>query len=171
MQNFVAIDFETANRCASSVCAVGIVVVKNGAIIDTFYSLIRPYPHYYADVCLAVHGLPPHEMDAAPQFPEVWVKAEQKIHAYYSYIRDGEVPLVAHNSPFDEHCLRAAHAAYGIYYPAYEFKDTLRRSRKIWPQGRHNLEVIAAYCGYDLCNHHHALADAEACAVIAMQIL
>ena len=25
--------------------------------------------------------------------------------------------------------------------------------------------------GYDLVNHHHALADAEACAVIAMQLL
>jgi DNA polymerase-3 subunit epsilon len=30
---------------------------------------------------------------------------------------------------------------------------------------------VAAHCGYDLKKHHHALADAEACAVIAMRIL
>ena len=35
----------------------------------------------------------------------------------------------------------------------------------------HNLDIIAARCGYDLKNHHHALADAEACAAIALEIL
>ena len=33
------------------------------------------------------------------------------------------------------------------------------------------LDIIAARCGYDLKNHHHALADAEACAWIAREIL
>jgi DNA polymerase-3 subunit epsilon len=31
------------------------------------------------------------------------------------------------------------------------------------------LDIIAGYCGYDLENHHHALADA--CAWIAREIL
>ena len=43
--------------------------------------------------------------------------------------------------------------------------------RKRWPGGHHNLDIIAARCGYDLKNHHHALADAEACAAIALEIL
>ena len=35
-----------------------------------------------------------------------------------------------------------------------------------------NIDVlIAARCGYDLSNHYHALADAEACAAIALEIL
>jgi len=29
---------------------------------------------------------------------------------------------------------------------------------------------VAAACGYDLQNHHHALADAEACAQIALKL-
>ncbi len=33
------------------------------------------------------------------------------------------------------------------------------------------LHTLAAYCGLDLENHHHALADAEACAWIAREIL
>ena len=34
MQDFVAIDFETANGRRSSVCRVGIVVVRGGEIVD-----------------------------------------------------------------------------------------------------------------------------------------
>ena len=42
MDNFVAIDFETANFAQSSVCSVGLVIVKDGEIVDNYYSLIRP---------------------------------------------------------------------------------------------------------------------------------
>ena len=37
-------------------------------------------------------------------------------------------------------------------------------------EGHHNMDIIAGYCGYDLENNH-ALADAEACAWIAREIL
>ena len=47
MRDFAAIDFETANNERSSVCSVGIVIVRDGEIIDTFYSLIQPEPNYY----------------------------------------------------------------------------------------------------------------------------
>ena len=36
MNNFAAIDFETANNERSSVCSVGIVVVRDGKIVDKF---------------------------------------------------------------------------------------------------------------------------------------
>ena len=39
MRDFAAIDFETANNQRSSVCSVGVVVVRDGEIADTFYSL------------------------------------------------------------------------------------------------------------------------------------
>ena len=81
------------------------------------------------------------------------------------------MPFVAHNKAFDENCLKAVFRAYEIAYPDYEFECTLLRSRKVWPEGHHNLDIIAGYCGYEMTNHHHALADAEACAVIAKQIL
>jgi DNA polymerase-3 subunit epsilon len=47
MKDFVAIDFETANVERCSVCSVGIVIVKDGEIVDKFYSLIQPEPDYY----------------------------------------------------------------------------------------------------------------------------
>ena len=45
MRDFAAIDFETANNERTSVCSVGVVIVRNGEIVDTFYSLIQPEPN------------------------------------------------------------------------------------------------------------------------------
>ncbi len=42
MKDFAAIDFETANSERSSVCSVGVVIVRNNEIVDSFYSLINP---------------------------------------------------------------------------------------------------------------------------------
>ena len=48
MENFAAIDFETANEQRTSVCSVGVVIVRDGEIVDNYYSLIRPEPEYYS---------------------------------------------------------------------------------------------------------------------------
>ena len=56
MQDFAAIDFETANGRRSSVCSVGIVIVRGGEIVDKFYSLIQPTPNLYTK--LATKGDP-----------------------------------------------------------------------------------------------------------------
>ena len=45
MKDFAGIDFETANYNRSSVCSVGIVIVRDGEIVDSFYSLIQPEPN------------------------------------------------------------------------------------------------------------------------------
>ena len=47
MKDFAAIDFETANGKRTSVCSVGIVIVKSGRIVNKIYRLIRPAPNYY----------------------------------------------------------------------------------------------------------------------------
>ncbi len=164
LKNFAAIDFETANGERSSVCSVGVVIVRNGEIADSFYSLIRPEPNYYWDDFTEIHGLTKESTKDAPLFPEVWDKAAELI---------GDLPLVAHNSQFDESCLKAAFAVYGMDYPGYTFYCTCRASRAAFggKLPNHQLQTVAAYCGYDLQNHHHALADAEACAQIAIKIL
>lgn len=162
MKDFAAIDFETANNERSSVCSVGIVIVRNGEIVDSFYSLISPEPNYYNYWCSQVHGLTREDTEDAPVFPEVWKQIEPLIEG---------LPLVAHNSPFDESCLKAVFRVYQMDYPDYPFYDTLSVSRQTLPElENHQLYTVAA-CGYQLDHHHHALADAEACAWIAREIL
>lgn len=164
MRNFAAIDFETANGNRSSVCSVGIVIVKNGKITDSYYSLIYPYPDFFTHFTTAVHGLTMDDVENARTFPEVWQEIEPLIEG---------LPLVAHNSPFDEGCLRAAFEAYGMKYPGYKFFCTCKASRRHFGRKlpNHKLDTVAEACGYCLDNHHHALADAEACAKIAIEIL
>ena len=49
---------------------------------------------------------------------------------------------------------------------------TLCVSRRVLPDlENHQLQTVATECGYCLENHHNALADAEACAWIAREIL
>ena len=163
MRDFAAIDFETANYDRSSVCSVGVVIVRDGEIVDKFYSLIQPEPNYYNYWCTQVHGLCRTDTDSAPVFPEVWAQIEPLIEG---------LPLVAHNRPFDEGCLRAVFRTYQMDYPEYEFLDTLAASRRLQPDlENHQLQTVAAACGFCMENHHHALADAEACAWIARELL
>ena len=58
-------------------------------------------------------------------------------------------------------------------FPDYVFLDTLTASRGHFGQCllNHQLHTVAEACGFDLRHHHHALADAEACAHIALQLL
>ena len=96
-------------------------------------------------------------------FPKVWAQIEPLIEC---------LPLVAHNKPFDEGCLKAVFRVYQMDYPDYEFYDTLAAARREFRYlPNHQLHTVAAECGYQLENHHHALADAEACAWIAREIL
>ena len=163
MTDFAAIDFETANENPSSICSVGVVIVRGGKIVDTFYSLIRPEPEYYQWFCQRVHGIREEDTYFAPVFPKVWDKIVPMIEG---------LPLVAHNSRFDEGCLKEVFKVYQMDYPDYEFYDTLWASRRMLPNLiNHQLQTVAAACGYCLERHHHALADAEACAAIALKIL
>lgn len=164
MKDFAAIDFETANQYRSSVCSVGVVIVRNGEVAEKFYSLIYPRPDFFTYWTTQVHGLTMLDVKDARPFPDVWQLIAPKLEG---------LPLVAHNSPFDESCLKAVFKEYGMDYPNYEFHCTCRASRRqlggILPN--HQLQTVARYCGYDLTKHHHALADAEACAVIALHLL
>lgn len=163
MEKFAAIDFETANFNRSSVCSVGIVFVEDGILTDSFYSLIRPQPNFYVARNTAVHGLTYFDTCRAPEFPAVWSQVAHRLEG---------MPLVAHNSPFDRSCLQAVHEAYDLPYPDYPFYCTYRLSAREYPfLQNHQLHTVSAYCGYDLTAHHHALADAEACAHIAVTLL
>jgi len=69
--------------------------------------------------------------------------------------------------------MASAFDLYGLPYPGYTFYCTCRASRRTFGRSLpdHRLPTVAAACGYDLQQHHHALADAEACAAIALKIL
>ena len=179
IRDFIAIDFETANQQPSSVCSVGVVMVRNGQIVDSFYGLIQPEPNYYNYWCQRVHGISESDTEDALVFPKVWQQLEERIVEIFFSDQDlddvryqiASIPFVAHNARFDESCLKTVFRVYQMDYPDYRFYDTLTASRRQFGRSlpNHQLHTVAAACGYNLESHHHALADAEACAAIALQ--
>ncbi len=163
LRDFAAIDFETANEQMSSICSIGIVVVRNGLIADRFYSLVQPEPNYYRYGNSLIHGITYEDTINERVFSKVWKELDPLING---------LPFVAHNKGFDESCLKAVFRTYGMDYPDYLFYCTLAESRRqLKHLPNHKLHTVAEDCGYILTNHHNALADAEACAEIALQLL
>ena len=61
--DFTAIDFETANGNAASACAVGLVKVRDGLVVDRFSTLIRPTaPYDEFDPAFGIDSARAHEV-------------------------------------------------------------------------------------------------------------
>ena len=162
MKSFVALDFETANQHRSSVCSIGLVFVENGIVVDKYYELIKPVPNFYNYWNTKIHGLVADDTQYAAEFPELWQDLSKRLK---------NMPLVAHNSVFDEGCLKAVLETYRLPLHQNPFFCTYRKSKALFPHlPNHRLPTVSKYLGFDLENHHNALADAEACAHIAMRV-
>ena len=162
LTDFAAIDFEAANAAFTSACSMGLVIVHNGEITERFYGLMKPVPNHYDWYNSKVHGLKKSDTENAPAFPYLWNQVKDKVEG---------LPFVAHGMLFDQHVLRALHELYKIPYPNYKFYCTHVGSETYVPDlENHKLQTVAKHFGYEMKNHHNALDDAEACAVIAMNI-
>lgn len=161
--NFVAIDFETANALRSSACSVGMVKVREGEIVDTFYRLIRPEPCKFNYQNINVHGITESMVKDAPTFWDLWDEMYEFIGSDY---------LVAHQSAFERSVILGNFKEAGQVPPDLQFMCSLYMSRVAFPKREnHQLTSLCEeYLGFTF-NHHNALEDAEACAKIAVYIL
>ena len=157
--NFTAIDFETANHSAASPCAVGLVRVRDGKIVDTFATLIQPpYPNdFFSPFNIQVHGINPSDVSDAPTWPEA-------LESMLEFI--GDDMLVAHNAAFDMDVLRKSAALIDRELPALEYACSVMISRKTYNLESYRLNAVAYAIGHEEFDHHDALADADACARI-----
>lgn len=158
--NFIAMDFETASGQRHSAVSLGIAVIRDNQLVDEFYSLIKPD----ADVTferrnIQIHGIHPEDVVDAPTFPEVW----QQIKQFYT----PEQLVIAHNAPFDNGVLKASLTHYSLQPAHYLSLDTVRTSRKLYPQlPNHKLDTVSQALNIDLMHHHNALDDTVAAAQI-----
>lgn len=67
---FVAIDVETANADRSSICQIGAVRIENGAVTDTFATLVDPET-YFDPWNIQIHGITAGMVQGQPAFPVV----------------------------------------------------------------------------------------------------
>ncbi len=159
--DFTAIDFETANASSASACAVGLVRVRGGEVVARTGWLIRPPAglDHFAPVNVSIHGIRPADVADAP----TWDEQLDRLCAFA-----GSDVLLAHNAGFDMSVLRRACATTGVETPPYRYACTVQIARATYRLASYRLPLAAAAAGFTGFRHHDAVADAEACAHIAM---
>lgn len=160
--NFVAIDFETANELRNSPCSLGLTVVKNNIIVEERYWLIRPKENRFLPMNIMIHGIRPGDVKDALAFDELW----PELLPYFEHNL-----VVAHNASFDMSVLRATLDTYQIPYPEFKYCCTMILSKCFYPFLENaKLDTVNRFLNYTF-DHHHASADASACANILLHIL
>ena len=157
MTRFAAIDFETASYGRDSACALGVVIVERGRIVQRLYELIRPPTSEFTFTY--IHGLAWNDVKDASSFDVVWTDIAREL--------SGVEFLAAHNAPFDKGVLSACCETYGLAGPEQPFVCTVRLARAQWDIYPTKLPDVCRHLGIDL-QHHQADSDAEACARIVI---
>lgn len=154
---FTAIDFETADRCSDSACAVAIVTVEDGVIVDRAYQLIRPPRREFEFTY--IHGISWEQVKDQPTFRETWPTLARHF--------DRATFIAAHNAGFDQKVLTTCCAQAGAMPPRIRFECTVKLARRVWRIYPTKLPDVCRHLAIPL-NHHNAASDAEACAHIVM---
>ncbi len=159
ISNFVAIDFETANKQPHSACSLGLVVVRNGEITTRKSWLINPETKTFTFSYL--HGITREMVKDAPLFEDIWPEIYDLIQEEY---------LVAHNMVFDYGVLQAlARKYYSIKLPNHRLICSLEVARARISLPSYKLNHVCNHLNIEL-NHHDALSDAEAAAKIVLRL-
>lgn len=162
--NFLAIDFETANSQRSSICEVGICVVRGGEIMETKSWLVRPEDNRYNYWNIKVHGIRPQDTENAPDFAQVWEEIEHR------YLDEFDI-FVAHNSPFDRSCLEQAARLHHLHLPPIKWFCSLSTARRLYCFGQNSLDALCSRLNIPQGEHHRAGDDAEMCARLFLREL
>lgn len=153
--DFLAIDFETATPKRHSACALGIVRVKNGEIVDNSYFLIQPPKNEYDRRNVLIHKIFPSKTENEPTIEDL---SDQILSLF-----DG-ANVVAHKATFDRDVLVKSLTYYNLPLPEFsEWHCTYYMTKQ-------TLDQCCETYNIDFTNHHNALADAMACAKVYLKI-
>ena len=158
------LDFETANSCNGSICAVGAALIENSVVLDRREYLVKPHKSmdYMSSFCRDVHGIVYEDLRESPEFPEIWQSVKQLLITADC--------VVIHNAPFDLRHLHKVLEMYNLSSVSFDYVCSLQLCRYHFPEAHsHSLNCMADMFGITF-QHHDALEDAETCAKIASQL-
>lgn len=159
--DFIAIDFETANEKRNSPCSIGIVVVKDGKVVERIHHLIKPKEMRFKPINIGIHGIRPAMVKNELEFDRVWPKIQK-------YFENNLV--IAHNAAFDISVLRKTAELYDIELPEFNYICTMKLARNFYKSiDNVKLNTVNDLLGYKFV-HHDALYDALACSNILNNI-
>ncbi|MBE0575954.1 MAG: transposase [Desulfuromonadales bacterium] len=154
MDEFIAIDVETANAARSSICQVGMARYKDGQLTHEWKSYVDPEDHFDG-MNISIHGITESTVKGAPDFPKVAETIRKALNGR----------IVACHSGFDRASIARACEKYGIPSPNCTWLDTARVARRAWvddfAQSGYGLASVCHFLDYSF-GHHDALEDAKA---------
>ena len=157
---FNAIDVETANSSAASICQIGIVQVRNGEIKGVLSFLVNP-EQPFSPVNIGIHGIGEDTTKNSATLPQLESRLRRLLEGR---------PLVSHTG-FDRAALDGAMARYGLQPIRSPWLDSALIARRSWPERYRrrgwNLANVAGNLGISF-RHHDAAEDARASAEIVL---
>ena len=161
-QRYIAFDVETPNHANDRMSAIGVAVVEDGGVAETYDLLIDPQVPF-DPFNVALTGITPALVAGKPTFPEAW---EVLRPVFESGL------LVAHNAQFDMSVLAKCLRDYGLFWrERVAYACTCQMSRRLLPQlPNHRLDTLCRSLGLAL-DHHRAGSDSEACGRILLHHL
>lgn len=154
LNSFTALDFETFTAARSSACAIGLVKVIDGRIVQKFYSLIKPIPDQRETDNSAINGITREMVDVAPTFLQLWPTISKII---------GKDILVSHNAEFDQSVWNEQMGVYCCVTDPSKFRFFCT-----FQMTGLSLEKACAKHNIEIGCHHDALDDALACAKVLL---
>ena len=161
MNRFIVFDVETPNHLNDRMSAIGITIIEDDRIVDSFYSLVNPKT-YFDSFNKRLTGIDEFMVANAPSFDLLWENIEPLFSSGM---------IVAHNATFDMNVLKKCLTYYHINWKPYvHYMCTVQMGRVLLPGISHKLNDLCDY--YDIClNHHRADSDSNACANILLRYL
>ena len=161
--SFTAIDFETANGNRGSVCAVGLVKVRDGKIVDKASWLIKPPPglDHFDPINVEVHGINERDVVHAADW-------EMSIEGILQFVCEDQ--LVAYDAPYDASVMRKATEHLRLDLPAKEFYCAQALARTQLELPKHHLNDVLEALKLPPVHHHEPGTNALACANVVLTI-
>lgn len=158
---FIALDVETANSGASSICQIGLACVTYNGAVHVASTLIDPEQPFF-DFNVNLHGIGPAQVRGAPKFPAVLQQIAPLLGQH----------LIIQHSTFDRGAINGACRAYGLPEPGWKWADSVQIARRAWPEfrgnGGHGLGHLKQALALEF-EHHDAGEDAKAAALVVLR--
>ena len=162
-QSFVVFDIETTgfSNTNDKITEIGAVKIQDRKVVDKFSQLINPQK----DISYKIQELTGITNDMVANEPTI----EEVLSKFLEFC--GDSVMVAHNADFDMSFIKEKSRQQNLTFNNIAI-DTLTLARVLLPDlKRHRLNVVAKALGIPLLNHHRAVDDANATALIFLKFL
>ena len=160
LKKYILLNIKTPNTKGNSICAIAVVLVEDGNVVEKKYSFINPEDEF-DEIHSKITGIDASQVENAMTLKEYWNEIKELFR---------ENVIVAHNAIYDLTVLSRALQRYGIKLEKYCYSSTLELSKKYIKANSYKLRNLVQEVKYEYhtCD---ALEEALACGHLFQYII